>query len=88
MEKEFVKFEFVNGFDSWIETYSEISRLIRELIDNENPIISKEYAETGYGLIYEKSKELTNEFESLTKDCDWDGDWFDELESFIENKFK
>ena len=79
--------EFVNGFDSWIETYSEISRLIRELIENENPHISKLYEEIGYGLIYELSKDYTNEFELLNKDIIWDGQWFDSVEYFIENKF-
>jgi hypothetical protein len=82
-----MKNEFVNGFDSWIETYSEISRLIRELIENENPNITKLYEEVGYGLIYELSKKFTNEFEYINKNKEWDGDWFDALENFIESEF-
>ena len=79
--------QFVNGFDSWIESYNEISNIIRNLIEKENPIISEMYSKTGYGLIYELSKDLTHEFELLNKDRDWDGDWYDEIEAFIESKF-
>lgn len=80
--------KFVNGFDSWIETYSEVSRIIRELIEQENPVIKPQYEQTGYGLIYELSEELTDEFETMYKGNEWDGDWFDTLEDFMYNKFK
>jgi len=79
--------QFVNGFDSWIETYNEISNIIRNLIEKENPVISQMYEKTGYGLIYELSKDLTDEFELLNKDREWDGDWYDEIEAFIESKY-
>lgn len=79
--------EFVNGFDSWIETYNEISNIIRILIEQENNIINDMYAKTGYGLIYELSKELTDEFELENKGREWDGDYYDAIELFIENKY-
>jgi hypothetical protein len=80
--------KFVNGFDSWIETYSEVSRIIREVIEQENPIIQSQYEQTGYGLIYELSIKITDEFETMYKGKEWDGDWFDTLEEFVYGKFK
>ena len=80
--------KFVNGFDSWIETYSEVSRIIRELIEQEHPVILPQYEQTGYGLIYLLSEQITDEFETMYKDKFWDGDWFDTLEEHVYNKFK
>lgn len=79
--------EFVNGFDSWIETYNEISYFIRGLIEGENSKIIELYEKVGYGLIYELSKELTNEFELLYKDYQWDGDFYDSVEEFVYKKY-
>lgn len=80
--------KFVNGFDSWIETYSEVSRIIRELIEQENPVIKPQYEQTGYGLIYLLSEQITDEFETMYKGKEWDGDWFDTLEEYVYGKFK
>ena len=88
IENKNILSKFVNGFDSWIETYSEVSRIIRELIEEENPVIKPQYEQTGYGLIYELSEQITDEFETMYKGKEWDGDWFDTLEDFIYNKFK
>lgn len=79
--------EFVNGFDSWIETYSEMSRLVRESINNENTLIKPLYVKNGYGLIYELSKELTDKFEEAYNGKIWDGDWFDTVEEYFNNRF-
>jgi hypothetical protein len=34
------------------------------------------------------ANDLTDEFELLNKDREWDGEFFDEIERFLDEKFK
>lgn len=81
--------EFVNGFASWQETHFEIVSVITNEMRKE-PISSKvvddRYAAQGTGGMYELAEELTDEFENLNKDRNWDGEFFDEIEKFIQEK--
>lgn len=63
---------------SWLETYHEIVR---------NPLIDK-YPFDGRGDEWNKCFEWTNEFEELNKGRYWDGEFFDEIDKFVENKCK
>jgi hypothetical protein len=81
-------------FEDYLETHYEIVKAIvlREkfLDDNnlmdEDPVIGKILNEKGMGGLWELATELTDEFQSLNKDREWDGEFFDELENFLENK--
>ena len=42
--------------------------------------------EQGTGGMYELAEELTDEFEKLNADREWDGEFFDEIEEFITSK--
>jgi hypothetical protein len=43
----------------------------------------------GTGAVYELAEEWTDEFEELNQDRDdWDGEWFDKIESFCNSKNK
>lgn len=71
--------EFPNGFTSWYETMIEIAWLW----DYEH---TKFYDQNGTGGVYEKIREWTDEFEELHRGREWDGDFFEEIESFVVKK--
>ena len=91
-EKEFSRL-FPNGFESWYETFYEIVGEI-ELIISDNGIsfsthpIMKYYCANGVGAMYELARDLTDKFELLHKDREWDGEFFDEIEKFLETELK
>lgn len=77
---------FVNGFQSWQETHFEVVSFINNPDNTNSPIIQKVYEENGTGGMYELAENLTNEFEELNKDKKWDGEFFDEIYSFLFDK--
>ena len=86
-EKEFSKM-FPNGFESWYETFYEI---VAEITfwrhDPYPPLKIKNIAdEYGTGGLYELAKELTDKFELLYKDREWDGEFFEEISEFLETE--
>ena len=86
-EQEFSKL-FPNGFESWYETFYEIVRnmcwIDFDLRKKEYPLFEKTHAEEGTGGLWQLTKELTDKFELLHKDREWDGEFFDEIEKFLE----
>lgn len=78
---------FINGFQSWQETHFEIVSFITNPKNINNPIIDEVIKHQGTGGLYELAEELTDEFESISKNKEWDGDFFDEIELFLLNKF-
>jgi hypothetical protein len=82
---------FPNGFTSWQETHYEIVSMISfqtRLPDSQqSELIRDTYAAKGTGGMYELAEELTDEFETLNEGRIWDGEYFDEIEEFINQKF-
>ncbi len=78
--------KFPNGFDSWSDTHFEIVQAIAIEINNEQPKGKTEevHDEGGHGALYDLAKELTYKFEKKHCGRAWDGDFFDEIEVFIE----
>ena len=74
--------------DSYLETHFEIvSSIIKELRRNDPTArVYKIFSERGTGGMYELAKYLTDQFEEKHKDTMWDGDYFDELESFLQEE--
>lgn len=76
---------FPNGFDSWQETHfevvSEISRVARLGVPYRVII-----EERGTGGLCELAEYLTFKFEKLNEGREWDGEFFDELEAFLEKE--
>lgn len=74
---------FPNGFTSWIETFyevvSKLNKLEQESNDTFNDLID---SKGGIGGMYEFAEDLTDEFENLGCTTDF----FDEIESFMNNK--
>ena len=80
--------EFPNGFDSWYETHHEVVSFLT--LEYERDSVTSKVAEFngryGTGGMYELARKLTDEFETLNKDREWDGEFFEEIESFLMQK--
>lgn len=78
---------FPNDFTSWIETFyevvSKLNKLEQESNNTFNDLID---SKGGIGGMYEFAEDLTDEFENLNENREWDGEFFDEIESFMNNK--
>lgn len=82
---------FPNGFESWHETHYEIVVAITmELAhdDDRENLIKKTIREKGHGGLYELASDLTDEFETKNKNREWDGEFFEEMEAFLNEKFR
>lgn len=81
-------FTFLNSFASWYETHHEVVNALTLAIRNERKsLLIEEYMEAeGFVGMYQLAKELTDEFENLNKDRQWDGEFFDEIWAFMEKK--
>ena len=83
---------FPNGFQNWQETHYEVVSMISyqtRLPDNQmSDLIRDIYAAQGTGGMWELAEQLTDEFEALNEGRHWDGQYFDEIEEFVSNKFK
>lgn len=83
---------FPNGFSSWYETHHEIISGItaalkpKALKQPDGSLADRIMYTGGTGAIYELGKELTDKFEKLNKGREWDGEFFDEIEAFLEKE--
>jgi len=79
--------------NDYLETYFEVVREITQVLDSEdvnndeseNRIILEQRSK-GIGRMYELAEEWTNEFQTIHKGREWDGEWFDTLEEFLRLK--
>ena len=80
---------FPNGFASWMETHHEIVSAIAIDLNRCTPWSKRllEISESqGTGGIYELAEELTDKFEKKYEGKEWDGDFFDVIEVFIDKE--
>lgn len=76
-------------FESYLETHFEIVSYITQKLDQPHPaenIIDAIYETQGTGGLYMLAKKWTEEFETIHKNTEWDGDFFDTLEEFLKTK--
>lgn len=76
-------------FNSWIETYFEVVSQITYYWRQdkcESPLVLDRYESQGTGGLYELAEELTNEFQLMNEGREWDGEFFDEINYFLEKK--
>lgn len=85
--------KFPNGFSSWHETHFEISEAIGKALNDmyspdelQSKVVCDRVEEQGTGGIYDLAEDLTDEFELKFKGKEWDGEYFDEIEKFINEK--
>ena len=81
---------FPNGFKSWQETHFEVVSIISCIwrLDKPYGVVLQRHEEQGTGGLYELAEELTDKFETLNKDREWDGEFFEEIEEFLTKKLK
>jgi hypothetical protein len=80
---------FPNGIDSWIETHYEVSAALNADAAKDQPsalVRQWQQAEGSRPGLYQIAKELTNEFENLNKGRQWDGEFYDEIDGFMDGK--
>lgn len=87
--RKLVSFE-LDPYDKtdYLEAYFEFSAEIMRLADQGGNKISDLYQEQGRGSMWELAEELTNSFMEQNKDREWDGEFFDEVDSFIDKYLK
>lgn len=84
---------FINGFASWMETHHEVCEFIgyrlkeSELLYTENVIIETSSSQ-GSGGLYTLAEQWTDEFEKLNEGRVWDGEFFEEINTFLTTKNK
>lgn len=81
---------FPNGFRSWAETHHEIVSIIELIRLNENgpEKITEIQKRDGSAGFYDLCIELTDVFEDMNKGRHWDGEFYEEIEQFIEKYLK
>lgn len=77
---------YSNGFESWQETHFEVVSAITRSENAANSEVSKIASTEGTGGLYELANTLTDEFEKKHQGRLWDGDFFDEIESFLSER--
>jgi len=86
--------KFPNGFASWYETHHEVVSAITQsiLLEEKEPEFKSKATtvseEQGTGGLYELAEELTDKFEKLHEGREWDGEFFDEIEDFLQKELK
>lgn len=84
--------QFPNGFTSWQETHYEVVSAIERswnaMGESDSQVVSERQLAQGHGGLYELAEELTDEFEALNAGREWDGEFFDEIEVFLDRKLK
>lgn len=86
-EKELKNVLFPNGFASWIETHHEIVKAITLNPEDAHNKVNDIEATKGTGGLYEYAEDLTNKFEKMYQGKEWDGEFFETIESFLDNEF-
>lgn len=76
---------FPNGFASWQETHFEVVSHLAITSDVEGSLSHQRQAESGTGGLYQLAEEITNKFENAHIGVEWDGDYFDTIEQFLED---
>ena len=78
--------EFPNGFSSWQETHFEVVSYLTQTSETLGSRANLAREEGGIGRLYELAEDLTDEFEWEYEGIEWDGDYFDKIEIFLNKK--
>jgi hypothetical protein len=78
---------FPNGFTSWMETHHDLVSWINTELMRDYPsgLIEEVMSTKGRGGMYELAEELTDRFEKMHEGYEWDGDYFDTIEEFMDD---
>ena len=73
----------LKNFRSWAETHHLIVTEIALLTDVEGSLPNRLRSEGGITALFDLSIKLTDDFERIYRDVEWDGEYFDTVESFL-----
>lgn len=78
------------NFESWHETHFEIVQALIMALNKrvETNMVKERHKEQGTGGMYELAQELTDKFESENMNREWDGEFFDEIDEFLQKELK
>lgn len=81
---------FPNGFTSWQETHYEVVQAItiEHMADKRTGLVAQRHEAQGHGGLYELAEELTDEFEAIHEGHEWDGEFFETIEQWLDEKLK
>lgn len=85
---------FPNGFQSWSETHHEVVSFIACKLtcipehrdESDSSVVFDTSKHEGTGGLYRLAERWTYDFELLNKGREWDGEFFDEIELFCEDR--
>ena len=87
VKEQFLKEDHSNKLTDFLETYHEITRCIWEAIDSDTSNeIQTIYELEGTGAMYDLAKAFTSEFQKLHENTEWDGQYYDTIETFMNLK--
>lgn len=75
---------FPNGFTSWMDTHFEVVSYLTTICEKEGSIAYTTQAMSGTGALYDLAETITAGFEEAHKGREWDGDYLEELENYLE----
>jgi hypothetical protein len=75
--------KFPNGFETWMETFYEVTCYLHDTVSYSGTMANKTNESKGTGGLYELAEDLTDEFEKLYKDKEWNGEFLDTLNDFL-----
>lgn len=78
--------KFTNDFASWQETHFEVVSYLTHTVDTPESMSNKAQEYGGRGCLYQLAEGLTNKFEGMNKDREWDGEFYDEIDAFLEEQ--
>ena len=73
----------------WQEAHFEIVSVIATELNKDeitSKVIEDRYSAQGRGGMYELAEELTDKFQKLHENSEWDGDFFDAIEEFLQEE--
>ena len=89
MEEEI---KFINGFTSWYETFYEIAAKVATIQNSGLEIFYSKLQDVidvkGTGGVYSFVRNLTDKFELQYQGVEWDGNYFDTLDEFLDKELK
>lgn len=77
-----------NGFASWHETHFEVVKRISECQNTKGTLPYEIYENHGTGGLYDLALSLTDKFELAFAGRQWDGDFFDEIDKFLDQEIQ
>ena len=81
-------YNFPNGVENFLETYYEICTAIEDARHKEDSETKEIQEKEGSAGIYELANELTLKFEKEHKGFEWDGEFLEEIEEFLQKELK